>query len=342
MTVSDLVSTVTAALAVDRDDKRIAHSLETTHLSERLSEATVGMLRQVGAGRETVRELHKLARKSSAFPPPSEEPIAATPEPTAGERMATIQAMIRYASEYVASLPDFVCARDDRQFLAGFTARSSGGSTETMGPDGIPVITADESSEPDRRWRATGSYTAEVAYTEGADRYKVVRVDGKPAMESLERFDRKVSWGEFSGAMKEVFGSAASFEWDHWEASGGKRSAVFAYSTDAAHSHYSICCPPAVIAHRGFVYADPESGEVRRIVIYATGLAKSAPITALGNVVDYGEAAIGGRRYLLPRRAAAYTRTRTAETREEIEYRDYRKFGADATVTFPAAAQPRP
>ncbi|HXN47804.1 MAG TPA: hypothetical protein VN893_14250, partial [Bryobacteraceae bacterium] len=40
--LSDLVSTLTCALATDRDDQRIARSLDTTRLSERLSEETIG------------------------------------------------------------------------------------------------------------------------------------------------------------------------------------------------------------------------------------------------------------------------------------------------------------
>jgi hypothetical protein len=340
--VGDLVGMVTSALAVDRDDQRTARTLQSVHLSERLSDSTIDMLRQMGAGRETLRELRKLARKSSALPPPSEEPIGVTPEPSATEKAAMIDAMIRYASDYVGGLPDFVCTREARQFRTGLTTRSSGGLTDLVGPDGIPIMAPGEGSPADKRWGATGSYTAEAVYAGGADHYKVTQVDGKPTTESFDKFDRKVSWGEFSGAMKEVFGSGPGFEWDHWEVTGGKRSAVFTYSVDSAHSHYSICCPPAVIAHRGFVYTDPQNGTVRRIIMYAAGLTNRSPITALGNVVDYGEVTIGDRSYLLPRTSVAYTRTRTAESREEIDYRNYRKFGADTTVAFPSADQPRP
>jgi hypothetical protein len=253
--------------------------------------------------------------------------------------------MLQYASEYIASLPDFVCTREARQFRmdTGPTAGSPGGLTETVGRDGVLSARPDAvSTTADKHWSAAGSYTAEATYAGGADHYKVTHVDGKPAMESFDQLRQKVSWGEFAGALKEVFGSGAGFEWDRWEVTGGKRSAVFTYSADSAHSHSSICCPSEVIAHRGFVYADPQSGAVRRIIIYAAGLTNRSPITALGNVVDYGEVAIGDRRYLLPRTAVAYSRTRAVESREEIDYRNYRKFAAETTVAFPAADQSRP
>jgi len=115
---------------------------------------------------------------------------------------------------------------------------------------------------------------------------------------------------------------------------------VFGYYADPAHSGFLICCPRVTTAHRGFVYADPQSGAVRRIIIYVAGLTKTSPITADGQVVDYGDVAIGDRHYLLPRTSVAYARTGASESREDIDYRNYRKFGADATVAFPTADQP--
>jgi hypothetical protein len=293
------------------------------------------MLQKMGAGPGTVRQLRALARKSRALPPPSEEPIAITPEPSASERAAMVEAMQRYASGYLASLPDFVCTREARQFRTGLAARTPGGFTATIGLDAVPAAV-------DKPWGATGSYTAEAAYVGGTDHYKLTLLDGKPTTKSFDDLRKKVSWGEFSGALAEVFGSGAKFEWDRWEVTAGKRSAVFAYHADLAHSRYRICCPLFTTAHRGFVYADPQSGAVRRIIVYATQLPETSQITGTALVLDYGEVSIGGHRYLLPRSSAAYSRSKAVESREDIDYRDYRKFRADATVAFPNAERPQP
>jgi len=90
------------------------------------------------------------------------------------------------------------------------------------------------------------------------------------------------------------------------------------------------------------VYADPQSGTIRRIVIYATGLSSSSPVNAAAHVLDYSEVRIGDNFYLLPHNSAAYNRSGSAESREDIDYWDCRKFGADATVAFPTADQPQP
>jgi hypothetical protein len=140
--------------------------------------------------------------------------------------------------------------------------------------------------------------------------------------------------------LKDIYGSGARFEWDRWEVTGGNRSAVFIYAVDAAHSRYWLCCPRFAVAHRGFVYADPQSGAVGRIVIYAIRPPESAQTQAAGHVLDYGEVSIGDRRYLMPRSSVAYSRTGTNELREEIDYRGYRKFAADYKFSFPAADQP--
>jgi len=95
-------------------------------------------------------------------------------------------------------------------------------------------------------------------------------------------------------------------------------------------------------AHRGFVYADPQSGAVRRFTISAVDPPRSSPTTGAGLVVDYEEVAIGDRRYLLPRNAVAYNSTVNTELREEIDYRGYRKFSADYKLSFPTAEQPEP
>ncbi|MGA2182729.1 MAG: hypothetical protein ABSH47_06840 [Bryobacteraceae bacterium] len=336
MVVSDLVGMVTSALAVDRDDERIANTLERVRLSERLSDSTIDMLRQMGAGRATVRQLRTLARKSQALPPPSEEPVGIAPEPSASERAAMIDSMRRYASGYLASLPDFICTREARQFRADVE------DIELPNPAPWSNRGLSGAAGPRRSWSTAGSYTAEAAYAGGTDHYKLTLVDGKPAKRSLNQLKQKVSLGESAGALTEVFGSRANFEWDRWEVTGGKRSAVFTYHVDPRDSTYWLCCPGFPTAHRGFVYADPQSGAVRRIIIYAIQLPKTSHITAAALVLDYGEVSIGDRRYLLPRSSVAYSRTKAIESREDIDYRDYRKFGADATVAFPAASQPQP
>lgn len=331
MSVGDLVGMVTCAFAADRDDKRIAHTLEPLRLKESLPDSTIDMLQQMGAGPATVRELRAMARKFRNLPTPAQEPVGIDPQPPASERTAMIDAMRRYAAGYLAGLPDFVCTRDARQYRTKVNLLLS---PSKFGTQVIPT--------EDKRWRTAGSYSAEASYVGGSDHYRLTLEDQRPTTKTFEEIKQRVSWGEFAGAIKEVFKSNPAFEWDRWEVVGGLRTAVFTYYVDPAHSGYWLCCPRFTTAHRGLVYADPQTGSIWRIIIYATGLTDSSQVNAAAHVVNYSEVKIGSGSYLLPNRSVAYSRTGSVEVREDIDYRDYRKFGTDATVAFPTTDQPQP
>ena len=325
VTVSDLVSTLTGALATDPDDQRTARVIGNVRLSERLRGETVGLLRQRGAGPNTIRALEALRKQSAAEPAPSQDPISTTPAPSATERAKILDAMRGWTGAYLAGLPDFVCTRTARQFR-GYRREDWQGA-------GWPISLADG------RWHAAGSYSDQAGYVGGRDYYRVAFRDGKPFHGTLEQLGRDLSWGEFGGLMTEILDPSreAAFVWDRWEVHGGRRMAVFRYAVDARHSRYSLrtaASQPVTVAHGGFVYVDPRTGVIGRLVLNGVGLPSNFVIRAAADLLDYGEVAVGGASFVLPLRALAYQRAPTGETREEIEYRDYRKFQSESTVKF--------
>jgi len=340
VTVSDLVSTLTCALATDRDDQRIARSLATTRLSERLSEETIGMLERAGVGPATVLALQALRKQSAALPAPSEDPISFAAAPSAAEAAKMLDAVRLWSGAYLASLPDFSCTRTVRQF-------------RDRSPVPVPTCWVGSAEKPvvppsGTHWRDAGSFSGEVAYVAGRDHFRVTLVNNKPFSGSLEQLGRDHAWGEFGGLMLEIMDPRreAAFRWDRWEMLQGRRMAVFRYAVDLAHSHYSLRVPlrhwrgavsqswifPA--AHHGFIYVDPQTGVLERSILYADGLDCASPLSAAGDVLDYSAIRIGEATFQLPTRAVAYGRAQRTETREEIEYRDYRKFQSDSTVKF--------
>jgi len=154
MTVSDLVEMLTAKLAVDQDDHRIARELESIHLSERLEEATVDALKRLGAGRQTIHQLQALVRKANRLPRPSLGAISFDPAPAAADREAMSEAMRHYASQYLREMPNFLCTREARRFWRDLLWEHSD----------LPISLGWEVL-----WYLRGSYTAEAAYVDGAD-----------------------------------------------------------------------------------------------------------------------------------------------------------------------------
>ena len=330
--VSELVTIVTSRLATDRNDQRIANAISSVRLREHLGEPVIESLAQMGAGRITVRVLRALGKHSASLPEPSVPPIAGAPAPSSDEQTALAGEIRGWSRTYLAGLPDFVCTRTVRQFhnyepaLRRQAPTYPGESDVVFDQDGI--------------WRAADSFSGETTYVGGRDSYRISEINGRAPRGSVGQLLHEYSWGEFGGLMVEILdpSRAATLEWDRWEVLRGRRMAVFRYSVDLRHSRYSMSASAtrqsSEVAHVGFIYADPQSGAVQRLVLYAAGLTEQSPMSAVGAVLDYGEVSIAGGNYLLPLSAVSYQRARLRETREEIEFTNYRKFESSSTITF--------
>ena len=334
ITVSDLVSRLTSALATDRNDTRIARSLAAIRLQERLTDPTIDALAKMATGPATLDALHTLARDSAALPAPSEDPISRASAPSASEETALAAAARRWSADYLASLPDFTCTRSVRRFR-NYKPPVGGRARHRASP-------------PEDVWYPAGSDSGDASYVAGRDSYRVTEVDGKPFQGSLDQLGRDYSWGEFGGFVQETMDPSrqATLAWDRWEIVRGRRLAVFRYAVDIPHSHYRVViplttkpgAPPQVatitLAHHGFVYVEPQTGAVLRLVLFAAGQSYDFSLFEAANVLDCVEIHLSGSAVVLPLSAASWQRTRGWETREEIEYRDYRKFQSDSTVKF--------
>jgi len=340
MDVSQLVGTVTSALAVDRNDKRIAQSLRSVRLSERLTAETAALLVSAGAGPETALALEALRKQSTRLPIPTQEALSVAEVLSQPEQDETLARMRRYVSEYLARFPDFIATKRVRQYH-NYQAFDAPGFAQ--GHEATATVVDD-------RWHEAGAYTAEAAYISGREHYS------KAAAGNEKRKSKPpVSVGEFGGMLEEICdpSRAAIFRWDHWQVVNGARTAVFAYRVAAEFSRYSACCRVVVqpdgklrreyvkTGHRGFVSVDPQSGTVMRLILYATDLTEATGVVAAGQLLEYGDVSIGGSRYILPVRSTAYVRIEQFESREEIEYRDHRKFSADAAIDFAEDPEPQ-
>jgi len=326
LTVSGLVDRVTSDLAVDRNDERIARSVQSVQLTDRLIPETVLLLVEVGVGPETARALGVLVKQSARRPLPAEPPISITPLPSDGDKSKMLDAARLYAQEYLTHLPNFIATKAVRKYR-NYT-------------DAV-----------DDKWHKAGEYTTEAAHSSSRGQPPVSLDKG-----GKHRPEGQISEGEFGGVMAAVFEphSAASFTWDRWQLINGTRMAVFNYRAPEEYSHFTLCCRKVAqpagnngeedfpVGHRGTVFIDPQTGAVRRVVIYATGLTGSSPISGAGDILDYGEVQIGNERYLLPVRSMAYIRVGPFESRDDVDYRDFHKFSTVTAIDFGDSADKAP
>jgi hypothetical protein len=284
--VGQLAGSIATDLAVDRNDKRMARSLRSVRLTERVSAETIAQLAKTGAGPETLSALEVLEARSAGLPAPPQEALTAAPAPSASEQQEISARMRRYVAGYLARFPDFIATKAVRQFH-NFDAF---GAYDIHQTDQRLVISDD-------RWYAAFAYTTEGAHAGGHEYHKKTAA-GTP-----------MSTGECGGMLADVFDPdrTVQFEWQRWQVVNKSRLAVFGYQIGSEVSGYGVCCRKRgqeciKVGHRGFIFADPQSGEVVRLILYATSLTEAMEVNAAGHV--------------------------------EVGYRDHHKYNADAVINF--------
>jgi hypothetical protein len=146
------------------------------------------------------------------------------------------------------------------------------------------------------------------------------------------------SSGEFGSMMKEIFESEteARFAWERWATLRGRRMHVFSYQVSQPRSKWRITYQNRLDitpAYRGLVYVDRDTDMVTRITLEAADMAPSFPVQQASIVLDYDLAKISDREYMLPLKAVMRMREGKFLVKNEVEFRMYRKFTAEATIT---------
>lgn len=320
MNVDQLKQMVKSSLDLKHDDKKIAEYLKKVQLTERLDDRTIEDFMGMGAKARTIHALQDLRDQSANLTPakaaPAKPLVSAPAAPDSVEQQRILDLVRQYAASYAKSMPDFICVQVTRRFV--------------------------DPTHSDY-WRLMDVFTAKLSYSEGRENYQVVLVNNRSVNTSMEKLGGATSQGEFVTLMRDAFAkkSQARFEWDHWGTLRGKRTAVFNYSIDATHSTYSITYDPgkpdeqqAITAYRGLVYADKDTGVITRMTFEAIDIPPGFPVKQAATILDYDDVDISGTPHVLPLKAQVRMRAGQFSTRNDQEYRMYKKFGSDVTITF--------
>lgn len=317
LSIDQLASFIRSSLQLKYTDRQIASYLSKVRLSESLDERTIEDLQGQGAGPRTLDALRQLRDASAKLPKPkpveSKPAPPPIPPPSSEEQGKVLNEVRDYAQNYIRSLPDFICTQVTRRYV------------DPRGQDS---------------WIMQDVVTAQVSYADQRENYKLVMVNDRAVMDRpLESLGGTTSTGEFGSMLRDIFSrkSETSFDWDHWATLRGKRSYVFSYRVPLAASEYRIQyerMDPVVVGYHGLIYVDKQTEKVLRITLQAEDIPPAYPVQAAGTVLDYDYTKIGDRDYLLPLKAVVRLRHDRYMTRNEVEFRLYRKFGAEATITF--------
>ncbi len=235
---------------------------------------------------------------------------------SAQEQDRALQTAQEIALNYTANLPNFLCTEHVTRSFAG------SGSEQ---------------------WKRYDSLTIDVGYSRRGEIYKLQAIDDKPTTKKLADIGGYSSGGEFGSILKTVFHPdvAAQFRFERWENIRDRTVYVFQFRIDPRRSTYQVDLRSrgkrykSRIGMKGAVYIDRETKQVLRLSYEGDRLPGKWPQTIrTPTILDYDFAEIGGKQYLLPKRVDSRVLLPDGDNRNEIEFRNYRKFSADVTLTF--------
>jgi len=242
-------------------------------------------------------------------------PITGAQAP-APQSAATAESILQRATEqalqYTANLPNFIC-------------------TQTV------VRSAYDRDK--QTWNVNDKLIMSLSYSDKGETYTLLSINDKPTKKSYKDVGGVTSDGEFATLLQWVFRpeSQTKFEWK-WPANlRGRETDVFSYRVEQEHSQYHASFNgkryEGIFAWGGLVYVDRASGQVLRLTHAPDDFPPTWPVASIFSDLDYDFVTIAGNQFLVPLRAGMRLIERTGgQTRNEIQFHDYRKFSAEATI----------
>jgi hypothetical protein len=203
-------------------------------------------------------------------------------------------------------------------------------------------------------WLPQDTLTIGVSYRQNVgEQYKVLAINGVPtgpqAKEGGE-YDKDIpggasSTGEYVTGLASLFKeeSHTTFRVVDTDVLRGHKTIVYEYEIQKPHSSLELKAGQGLTANvgsRGRVWIDREQYRVLRFEQIATEIPGDFPITAASSLVDYDWVPINEHPYLLPAHADILISQlgpggrgpQKVDSRNDIRFRGYQKFGAELKV----------
>lgn len=315
LNVAQVLSFVKSSVELKHPDRQVALFLSKVRMTEKLDDRTIEEMQGMGAGPKTVEALRGLrdAAKDLQPPkPPAPKPVAVPiPPPSAAAQKRILDEVREYALNYSKSLPDFICTQVTRRYAD---------------PSGLQFFAPQD------------TIMVRLSYFEQKEDYKVILVNDRATTQSMESLGGATSTGEFGSMLREIFEpeSQTRFGWERWATLRGRRAHVFKFYVSQLNSKYSISWrrqQQIVVAYTGLVYVDNETHKILRIAM-TCDIPPSFPVQEAGTILDYDTVKIVDREFMLPLKAVVTMREGKFLTRNDVEFRLYRKFAADTVINF--------
>ncbi|HWB82979.1 MAG TPA: hypothetical protein VG675_02480 [Bryobacteraceae bacterium] len=333
LSVNQLISFIKSSIELKQSDKEVAGFLSKVKLSDRLDDRTIEELQGLGIGPRTLHALDDLRDESKALSAARitpEKKVVPIPPPSSEEQAAIIDEVREYALNYSRNLPDFICTQVTRRYAAAEPGTKYGGSAGS-----------------DPYWQLQDTLTIRLSYFQQKEDYKLVLVNNRVTNQEYQALGGAVSSGEFGSMLRDIFErkTQAHFEWDHWGTLRGRRVLAFAYRVAKQNSDWRIDYEhrlDLVPGYSGLVEVDKETHKVMRVTLKADDIPAAFPIREAETVLDYDFQEISGNKFLLPLKAETRMKADGVLTRNDEEFRLYRKFSTESQIQFDNTPPPLP
>ncbi len=244
-------------------------------------------------------------------PPAGEKPAATAPRAPAPQEPASLIERAREAAfEFTDALPNFICDE---------------------------LVTRYQSDRRVPDWKYIDRVELQLLYVDGKEDYRNIRRNGKLLKKGSPEDSGSWSTGEFGSILAGIFSSATNTKFHRRTSStaAGMIADVYDYSVEQPNSQWQIRTGRTVKpAYSGSLWIDPKTARVLRIEMGTKSLPADYAIDMVETVVDYSWVAISGRKYLLPVKSESLSCARGTFncTKNEIEFKNYRKFAAESQV----------
>lgn len=199
-------------------------------------------------------------------------------------------------------------------------------------------------------WIPQDNLTIAVGYrANGGEQYKVLSVNGMALgteAKETRNYSKEVGGATTSGveyisAVASVFDpeSKTEFKFADTDVIMGRRTLVFEYQIEKPFSRWVLTSgdtASTTVGSRGRVWIDRETNRVLRFEQIAFDIPGNFPITAASTLIDYDWVTINENKYLLPTHSEILMTSigsgRQLQSRNNISFRGYQKFGAELKV----------
>jgi hypothetical protein len=264
---------------------------------------------------------------------PAAAPAAAGPaagkERIPARRLPEAEALIEKARnatfDFIDNLPNFICDQTTKRY-----------DSKTLKPV----------------WKYKDRVEVELMFTGGKEDYRNVRMNGKALKKGAPEDSGQWSTGEFGSILADIFDpqTHTRFKLRGDSTASGMKAKEYEFSVALADAHWTIRMSYSVKpAYSGAVWIDPESGRALRVEMGTKSLPTDYPVDKVEAFVDYEWVKIGEKQYLMPVRSqnlACETHMFNC-TKNEIEFKNYRKFNVesqvlqvDSDISFPDEEDP--